>query len=856
MPRHFDGRHLTLPSASNIIRLYEHQKRVIWRIIAAGSTYIAHAVGAGKTFSIAAAIMEQKRLGMINKAMLVVPGHCLAQASREVLQLYPTARILVADETNFVKEKRARFLARAATAQWDAVIITHSAFRFIAVPTAFERAMIADQVSSYEAVEVAVEDDDRTTRKRIESMKEKLTERLDAIKNRRDDMLTLEEIGIDQLIVDEAQQFRKLSFATNRTNMKGVDPDGSQRAWDLYVKSRFVDTRNPGRALIQASGTPITNALGELFTLLRFQNEGALRERGVHEFDAWASSFGDTRTELELQPSGAYKPVERFCEFINVPELIDMFRSVADVLLKDDLHGYLNLPAIRGGRRQLITAPASPAFRSYQKVLAQRIEDIRNRTRRPQKGDDILLAVITDGRHAAIDMRLVWPGNSNEPDNKLNRLISNVHRIWKETAENRYTRPDGSPYPIPGAGQLIFSDLGTISVEDARGFSAYRWIKQELVRLGVPASETAYMQDYKKSADKARLFTDFNAGRIRILIGSSETMGTGVNVQPRLKALHHLDVPWLPSQIEQREGRIERQGNQHAEIELYAYATLGSMDATMWQKNERNARFIAAALSGDRSIRRIEDLDSQANQFAMAKAIASGDSRLIQKAGLENEIARLERQRAAHIDDQHDIRRRTHTARAAHERAEQRLSAIRQDIARRIATRGEAFTMEIEGRSFTERRSAGAVLLSKIRMAVHERDLSPRTIGGIGGFGLQYRVHRSLLDKKYAAVLILQRTDFDQEIEVGADLTELGLISRLEHVLDRFEEGLEEQVRHKADAAARLRDYEPRLGQPFPLQAELDEKLARMAELTTDLAKTASVIVQPETEPPDQQAAD
>jgi N12 class adenine-specific DNA methylase len=246
VPRHFDGRHLTLPGASNIIRLYEHQKRVIWRIIAAGSTYIAHAVGAGKTFSIAAAIMEQKRLGMINKAMLVVPGHCLAQASREFLQLYPTARILVADETNFVKEKRARFLARAATAQWDAVIITHSAFRFIAVPAAFERAMIADQVSSYEAVEVAVDDDDRTTRKRIESMKEKLTERLEAIKNRRDDMLTLEEIGIDQLIVDEAQSFRKLNFATNRTNMKGVDPDGSQRAWDLYVKSRcIVDVGRP-----------------------------------------------------------------------------------------------------------------------------------------------------------------------------------------------------------------------------------------------------------------------------------------------------------------------------------------------------------------------------------------------------------------------------------------------------------------------------------------------------------------------------------------------------------------------------------------------------------------------------------
>ena len=427
VPRHFDGRHLTLPGASSILRLYEHQKRVIWRIIAAGSSYMAHAVGAGKTFSIAAAVMEQKRLGLISKAMLVVPGHCLAQASREFLQLYPTARILVADEQNFAKDKRARFLARAATATWDAIIITHSAFRFIAVPADFEREMIEGQLAMHEANKLRADDEDRTTRKRIELMKEKLTERLEAIKARRDDMLTIEEIGVDQLIVDEAQEFRKLSFATNRTTMKGVDPDGSQRAWDLFVKARYVDSKNPGRALIQASGTPITNTLGEMYTVLRYQAEDALRERGVHEFDAWASAFGDTRTELELQPSGTYKPVERFSEFINVPELIDMFRSVADVVLKErpapipQAAQHPGRPAAADHRRG-----RADAFRAYQKHLARRIKLIEERKGKPKPGDDILLSVITDGRHAAIDMRLVWPDNDNEPDNKVNKLVANV----------------------------------------------------------------------------------------------------------------------------------------------------------------------------------------------------------------------------------------------------------------------------------------------------------------------------------------------------------------------------------------------------------------------------------------------
>ena len=854
-PRAFNGDHLQLPGASGAFSLYGHQKRVIWRIISFGSTYVAHAVGAGKTMSIAAAIMEQRRLGLINKAMLVVPGHCLAQAAREFLALYPNARILVADETNFIKDKRHRFLSRAATANWDAIIITHSAFRFIAVPSAFEAQMIQDELELYEDLLTKVDRDDRLSRKRIERMKEGHKERLEALSTRKDDLLTIAEIGVDQIIVDEAQEFRKLSFATNMSTLKGVDPNGSQRAWDLFVKSRFVETKNPGRALVLASGTPITNTLGEMFTVQRLMDHAALSQRGLHEFDAWASTFGDTSTELELQPSGKYKPVTRFAQFVNVPELIAMFRSFADVVQPADLRTYVKAPEIAGGKRQIITAEPTAAFKAYQRRLDQRIKAIELREGPPKPGDDILLSVITDGRHAAIDLRLVDQAMENEEANKLNALVANTFRIWQETAENEYVRKDGKPFDRPGAGQLVFSDLGTINVEASRGFSAYRWIRNELVRMGVPASEIAYMQDFKKSEAKQRLFNDFNAGKVRVLIGSSETMGTGVNVQARLKALHHLDVPWLPSQIEQREGRIVRQGNQNDAVGLYAYATLGSLDATMWQNNERKARFIAAALSGDTSIRRLEDMgEGQANQFAMAKAIASGDPRLMQKAGLEAEIARLDRLRAAHVDDQHAIRRQIRDAERDIELATRRIGEIAQDIERLVPTTGDAFAMTVTGEAFGERKLAGRSLMKEILTLVQLQQDGEAVIASIGGFDLEFSGERFGKDGfRYTTMLL--RTGAEHEVELPVTTTPIGAIARLEHALADFE-GEQENYRRRLDAAhKRLASYRPRVGEAFAFEAELAMKLEQLADVDKALAADSEDAGNSNGRPADRKAA-
>jgi N12 class adenine-specific DNA methylase/adenine-specific DNA methylase len=843
-PRRFDGSHLKLPGASGAFILYGHQKRGIWRIISAGSTYLAHAVGAGKTMTMAAAIMEQRRLGLIAKAMLVVPGHCLAQAAREFLALYPNARVLVADETNFSKDKRARFLSRAATATWDAIIITHSAFRFISVPSAFEQQMIQDELELYEDLLTKVDSEDRVSRKRLERLKEGLKERLEALSTRKDDLLTISEIGVDQIIVDEAQEFRKLSFATNMSTLKGIDPNGSQRAWDLYVKSRFIETKNPGRALVLASGTPITNTLGEMFSIQRLLGHDALRERGLHEFDAWASCFGDTTTELEIQPSGKYKPVSRFASFVNVPELIAMFRSFADVVMPDDLRQYVKVPEVSTGRRQILTAKPTQAFKNYQTILDARIRAIEMREGPAKPGDDILLSVITDGRHAAIDLRLVDADGDNEPDNKLNLLVQNAFSIWQATGERTYVRSDGKAFDLPGAAQMIFSDLGTMNVEKSRGFSAYRWIRDELVRLGVPPAEIAFMQDYKKTEAKQRLFGDVRSGKIRFLIGSSETMGTGVNAQLRLRALHHLDVPWLPSQIEQREGRIIRQGNQHDEIDIFAYATQGSLDAAMWQNNERKARFIAAALSGDTSIRRLDDLgEGAANQFAMAKAIASGDERLMHKAGLEADIARLERLRAAHDDDQYAIRRQIRDAERDIETSTLRIEEIGRDIARLVPTAGDAFSMSVMENDIEERKAAGRALMTEILTLVQLQQEGEFVLARIGGFDLTFEGERFGRGDGYRYATMLQRTGANYEIDLAVTVTPLGAISRLEHALDGFEEERDRYRHRHEDALRRLASYRSREGGTFAFADELVEKRAQLLDLEKQLAANDDVPV-------------
>lgn len=650
--RDFDGSHLSLPGlvGKEILDPHEHQKRVVWRIIQTGNTYMAHSVGSGKTFAMVMAGMEMRRLGLVKKPTYVVPNHMLAQFSREFLVAYPSASILVADEKQFEKKNRKRFVGRVATGDWDGVIITHSAFEKLPVSVELESAEIMEELAEYRAA-LAEMPAGTNSVKQIEAKINAMQARLAKLTDRsgKDTGLTFEETGIDFMFVDEAHYYRKLQFPTNMGDIKGIDPTGANKSWDFYLKNKYLNARNPGRSCCLASGTPITNTMAEAFTISRYLQPEALRERSIHKFDAWAANFGDSETALEMVASGGWKPVTRFAKFVNLPELGQMVRQVMDVVNAADLT-YLKRPVVKGAPRRLIATPMTDDLEAYGFTLRARVKAIENRRGRVQKGDDIIPAVIMDGTKAAVDMRLIDSALPNNPDSKLNVLIGEVMQIYKDTT------------PTLGT-QMVFSNIGTPSaINLARGFNTYHWMREEFIRMGVDPSEIVLIGDVKKQADKLKLFGKVNRGEVRILIGSTEKMGTGVNAQDLLAAVHHLDAPWYPADLEQRDGRALRQGNTNEVIDLPAYVTEGSLDSTRWNLLEKKAGFIAAFMAGDESLREMEDLGAGANSMAAAKAMASGDVRVMELVGLEGEVQKLEAQKRSHLDGQ--VRKRQQLAKA------------------------------------------------------------------------------------------------------------------------------------------------------------------------------------------------
>ncbi len=813
--RTFNGDHLTLPGASPTITLRPHQKAAVWRILQTPNALLAHVVGAGKTYTMAAAAMELKRLGLARKPMFVVPNHMLGQFSSELLALYPGANILAAGRDDFASLRRRELMSRIATNNWDAIIVTHSGFERLPLSTKARKEFLDGQLA--ELAECILEHKSRIgasssgTRivKELERAKKKLEGRIKALgaEHRKDDTLTFEELGVDRLFVDEAQAFKNLFYISKMTRVAGLPHTASERAFDMFLKVQHVQKQNDGAGVVFATGTPVTNTMAEMFTMQRYLQMDVLRRQSLQHFDAWAGTFGETVTAMELAPDGAgYRLHTRFARFVNVPELMQMFRSMADVQTADMLK--LPIPALDGGKARIVRAPATPELKAFVASLAVRAEKLKREKVDPSV--DNMLKITGEGRKAALDMRLVRGGTADAPEGKVNQAVREIFSIWQETRADRLT-------------QMVFCDLSTPKVE-GRGFSVYQDVKAKLVARGVPAEEIAFIQDYDGDAVKLTLFKDVRSGKVRVLLGSSQKMGAGTNAQTKLVALHHLDAPWRPADIEQREGRILRQGNQNAVVRVNRYVTEGSFDAYMWQTLETKAKFIAQVMTGQTVARRIEDLDSPALTYAEVKAIASGNPLVIEKAKVDAEVMRLSRLRSEHSESQYGTRSRLRMAGEDVARLERQVAAMEQDKVTCVDTQGEKFRMVVGQKTYTERAEAGAAL---VYLAAEHRDdhLAGRAgtvvLGELAGFKLEYR--STWPDK------VTLRGAAEHVANISP--SPIGSISSLEHAA----RSIEEHVLRLRDELARCRmnlaELTALTGKIFEHEERYRELLKRQGEL-------------------------
>jgi len=632
-PRQFDGSHLKLPGFSHCFDLHPHQLNAVWRVVQAGNTGLFHVVGAGKTAVCAIASMEMRRLGFLAKPCHVVPNHMLAQYTAEFVRLYPQAAVLMATKEDLEGDRRRELVSRIATGDWDAVVITHSSFERIRMSPSFTKTYIEDVMHEIEMAVRAEKQGDRSNRiiKQLEAMKKNWKARLERLlaDGKKDDLLTWEQLGIDGLFVDEAHLFKNLYRFTKMTRVAGLPLTNSERAFDLYLKTRYTMRLHEGahggaqRGVVFATATPVANTMAEIHTMQRYLQPRRLEELGLQQFDAWAATFGENVTALEIAPDGSgYRMHTRFARFINVPDLMAVFGEVADIRTAEMLD--LPVPALRGGKPRTVACPASPALKAFVQTLVQRAEAIRNGTVDPRQ--DNMLAVTNDGRQAALDFRLIAPTAAFDARGKVAACIDEVWAVWERTASFR-------------GAQLVFCDLS--SPKGGKGFSVYDDMKARLIARGMPEREIAFIHDADTDAQKATLFKAVREGKVRLLFGSTAKMGIGTNVQTRLAALHHLDAPWRPCDVEQREGRILRQGNECEDVEIFRYVTEGSFDSYMWQTLETKSRFIAQVMKGEKGLRSLEDVELAALSYAEVKALASGNPLVIEKAGVDAEVAKL-----------------------------------------------------------------------------------------------------------------------------------------------------------------------------------------------------------------------
>ena len=823
--REYDGSHLQFPGMNPDIQLKPHQKNAIARILMGGNTLLAHCVGAGKSFEMMAACMEQKRLGLANKTVMVVPKPLIGQTASEFLRLYPSANILVATERDFEKKCRRQFVSRIATGDYDCIIMSHSQFEKIPVSKERREMLLNRQIDdiSFAIAEMKERNRERWTIKQMEAQKARMEEQLEEMADeiRKDDIITFEELGIDSVMVDEAQAFKNLAVFS-KMNVVGVTGGGSQRAMDMYLKCQYINEVNGGRGIVFATGTPISNTMVEMYVMQLFLQKDLLEQLGIYHFDSWAANFGEQTSALELDATGSgFRFKTRFNKFVNLPELMNLFRQAADIQTRDMLD--LDTPELRDGKYIIVESEPDWYVKQMMEVFVQRAEAIRSGSVDPKK--DNFLKITHEARLLGTDARLLTPDAPGNPGGKLDKVVENVlYEYHKAEGEGKI------------GTQLIFSDIGTpkrpwkeemlnTPWHEMGSFDVYNYIKTELVRQGIPAEEIAFIHDCKTDAQRDALFREMRAGTKKILIGSTDKCGTGVNVQTHLTAMHHCDCPWKPSSIEQREGRGLRQGNVNPDVAVYRYVTKGTFDAYSWALVENKQRFISQVMTGRSVSRSCEDIDEAALSYAEIKAVATGNPMIKEKMEIDNDVQRLKMLKSTY-DSQHYTMQDSFLVKfpkliAA---AEAKLKCVHEDVRerdKRLAV-GADFSIRVGGMTFAERVDGGTAFLSAVSQC---KTGQTTEVAEYKGFTVL--VEKNFMGTNY--LVLRGKTEYKAELSTSP----VGCMTRLENLFNGIQENtgfLEERLeKYRLDMEQAKADYE----KPFQYEEELKTKLARQFELNS-----------------------
>ena len=811
-PREYDGSHIHFVGMNPEITLREHQRNAIAHVLYGGNTLLAHEVGAGKTYEMAASAMEAKRLGLCQKSLFVVPNHLTEQWASEFLNLYPNAKLLVARRKDFETANRKKFCARIATGDYDAVIIGHSQFERI--PLSFERQERIIQEQIYETLaainELKAHAGENFSIKQMEKTRKTLETKLEKLRSdeRKDDVITFEQLGVDRLFVDESHFYKNLFLTTKMRNVAGLSTSEAQKSSDMFGKCRYLDEITGGRGVVFATGTPVSNSMTELYTVMRYLQYSTLQQKKLTHFDCWASTFGETTTAIELAPEGTgYRARTRFAKFFNLPELMSMFKEVADIKTSDQLH----LP-VPEAKFETVVAKPSEIQKEMVQELSKRAAEIHSGT--VDASVDNMLCVTNDGRKIGLDVRLMNPMLPDDPNSKLNVCVQNVLKIWEEGKDQKLT-------------QLLFCDLST--PKNDGNFNVYDDIRKKLVAAGVPENEIEFIHNADTEAKKAALFSKVRSGDVRVLLGSTAKMGAGTNVQQRLVAVHHLDVGWKPSDMTQRNGRIIRQGNMNKEVKVFNYVTEGTFDAYLWQTLENKQRFISQIMTSKSPVRSCEDVDEQALSYAEIKALCAGNPLIKEKMDLDVQVAKLKVLKADHQSQKFRLQDKLLTKFPADiQETNAYIAGVKADaqLADAHPQGKEDFCgMTIKGVAYDEKKTAGERLV----LACSELpNAEEKVIGSYRGFELSLRF--DTFRSEYQAILKGQRR---YPVALGTD--PLGNIIRLDNSLNNFPERItaaenELDTLHQQQAAAQIE-----VEKPFPQEEELAEKSARLAELNAQL---------------------